>query len=774
MAKSTLSEAEPEVGPGKGRFARAREVPGLTLIAVLVVAVFWPLANLRRLLMTGEVGTIDMLYQTYPFKLALGQAIAHGRLPLWTDRIFCGYPLFANPSVGALYPPNWIFAVLPGPAAMALTIMGACMLAGWLAYYWCRVLGLGRAPATLAGMAYAGCGFFVAHAKHVAFLQSAAFIPLQLALLERAVQGNRRQAVRALLWLAPVTGLQILAGGVPVVYLAVLAVGTYAVLRLLMLAGRGWRFRIAVAALLVVCLAWGAALAGGQLLPTRELSGVSERGKALSIGSADLCPLPARDLLTFGWSRAVGWPGDGSYRRLAPYGRGNFWENYSYLGWPTVLLALGGLPWTLRRSRPARALVGVVLVGLLLGLGIHTGFYYLAYHAVPGMAYFRFPQRFLLFAQLGIAVLGAMGMQRLLARLPGRRGKVVAGAILAVALLDLAWAQWGINVYYDAAAWHRPPATLAQVRERGRVYTYMGNAAYRMQIAQGGVAGNKERLVAARAAMQPDVNMLWDVSQASGYGELTPEWSAMLWHGQHTQSIMDWWETLAGSRLLQRLYQETGRWADFPDPETDPPMEPLPTYVRLLQTWNVAWVASAWPLKAEGLQEVPSGAPLHLYRVADPLPRAFLVPRADRVATQDDVLPLARVGMLDFRRIVYVACAPTAARADFSALPVRVTQAARPERLTLTAEAPAPCWLVVTDTWYPGWTATLDGKPVPVQRANYAMRAVRLPAAGRHTVVMTYGSRSLRLGLGLGLAAAILWLAAAVMLPRWADARAGA
>ena len=45
--------------------------------------------------------------------------------------------------------------------------------------------------------------------------------------------------------------------------------------------------------------------------------------------------------------------------------------------------------------------------------------------------------------------------------------------------------------------------------------------------------------------------------------------------------------------------------------------------------------------------------------------------------------------------------------------------------------------VVFSDIYYPGWTATVDGKDVPVARANYILRAIRVPA-GKHEVVMTF------------------------------------
>jgi uncharacterized membrane protein YfhO len=74
----------------------------------------------------------------------------------------------------------------------------------------------------------------------------------------------------------------------------------------------------------------------------------------------------------------------------------------------------------------------------------------------------------------------------------------------------------------------------------------------------------------------------------------------------------------------------------------------------------------------------------------------------------------------------------------------------------------APGYLVLTDTWFPGWQATVDGAEQPIRRANHALRAVAVPA-GRHTVEFRYAPASVRLGLGISLSALVL----TVILSTW-------
>jgi uncharacterized membrane protein YfhO len=84
------------------------------------------------------------------------------------------------------------------------------------------------------------------------------------------------------------------------------------------------------------------------------------------------------------------------------------------------------------------------------------------------------------------------------------------------------------------------------------------------------------------------------------------------------------------------------------------------------------------------------------------------------------------------------------------------------EHVTVSARARRPAVLVLTDNWYPGWQAKVDGGSAPVERVDYLIRGVRVPA-GAHTVEFDYRPRSwlwarLLSGLGLLTILAAAWI----------------
>lgn len=83
----------------------------------------------------------------------------------------------------------------------------------------------------------------------------------------------------------------------------------------------------------------------------------------------------------------------------------------------------------------------------------------------------------------------------------------------------------------------------------------------------------------------------------------------------------------------------------------------------------------------------------------------------------------------------------------------------RPGSLDLIIDAPASGWVLIADTWYPGWSARLDGADTQLYRANYLFQAVRVPA-GEQTLSLRYRPRSFLLGAALSTAALVFWLCA--------------
>ena len=140
------------------------------------------------------------------------------------------------------------------------------------------------------------------------------------------------------------------------------------------------------------------------------------------------------------------------------------------------------------------------------------------------------------------------------------------------------------------------------------------------------------------------------------------------------------------------------------------------------------------------------------------LPRARLVSGA--VVEPDDERALALLRAPDFprdRSLVLASGSPAApAAADPSAGSARIVES-RPDRVRVDIAPAAPGFLILSDTFFPGWTASVDGQPREILRANVAFRAVPVTPAD-HSVEFRYAPLSFRLGGIASLVASLIVL----------------
>jgi hypothetical protein len=152
-------------------------------------------------------------------------------------------------------------------------------------------------------------------------------------------------------------------------------------------------------------------------------------------------------------------------------------------------------------------------------------------------------------------------------------------------------------------------------------------------------------------------------------------------------------------------------------------------------------------LQRDGLTVAYDAPDGRIFRNDAALPRAFLVNRG-RCADDREARRLIAARAVDFRREVLLAeCAepvPPAAEAPPGGTARITGQGPHTVQIRVTAERST--FLVLTDTWYPGWTARVDGQPTRLWRANHAFRAVRV-AAGEHVVEFRYEPAWLMPGL---------------------------
>jgi len=159
--------------------------------------------------------------------------------------------------------------------------------------------------------------------------------------------------------------------------------------------------------------------------------------------------------------------------------------------------------------------------------------------------------------------------------------------------------------------------------------------------------------------------------------------------------------------------------------------------------------------------ESPDG--VRIYRYPGGLPRSRLVVDAWRAGSGAEALDAVLGDFLDpLKSVVLEGEGPPLPACSGSPGGASEISAYRAEEVRVRTSSACPAYLVLADTYMPGWTATVDGRPAPIHRADFLFRAVEL-GPGSHEVVFRYRPRSAVLGAwlfvgGLGLAAALIVL----------------
>jgi hypothetical protein len=712
----------------------------------------------------------DLLTYYYP-TLRYGFAeLRAGHLPLWSPRQACGLPLLTNASVGLLYPIYWLtYGLLPSAVAVDVDLVVHVTLGCLGMALLCRHLGIGWGAAFVAGLVYTYTGPVRIRMFFPNFLVSVAWLPAIVLLVDRTLE---RASWRRCGLLSLAAGVMLLGGYRQFEYYAALALLPFVALRGAAIA-RSEGLGTALSALGRLALAGTVALLLGlvQLAPAAEFVGLSWRPPETltpeQVGIMAIAPSTfLRELSTV-------------VPRGVPEVARQVW-----VGLLPLALALVGLV-TWRRRAVAWSLAAVAATSVLYAFGSATPVFALAYR-LPGGRSFRGLDRTLLVYGFAVAVLCGAGADTLLRPDGKRSARGATGVLLALALMvAFAW------IYGDAAA-RAPLLRLGAVGaflvlaasllvRRGRIHALAATLlalAVLIDVVPGyRQPGMRPRALAEHFARYDEVFSA--IAREQGLAR------TYIWLGA-TGDPLAFRSDLAKAGLNHGIWLATDyealcdwrfeRYLAFPTEVRPWILGPWcyralalsPANVRLADLMGVRFFVL--PADSEdahidaavraGWREWLRVRDVVVYENTAALPRALLVHHVE-VVPPDAVL--GRLAASDPTRVAFVEEPLAAPVGPLPDEPARVEIVAYDaNRVVVDTASSTPALLVLTDRWYPGWRATVDGVPTPLVRTDYLFRGVPV-AGGSHRVELIYRPRSLLWGLAgsaVGLVAVGLLLSA--------------
>ena len=421
----------------------SKKALAITILALLPLLYFYPV-------ITGAVALLqgDGWKQNFPLRALAGEMWRAGTPPLWNPYVAAGAPLLASVYPGVLYPPNWLFIILPPLLAMHLVVITTYHLALIGSYLYARRIGLGRLSSIVTGVVFTFSAFMVAHLEQTCRIAAAAWLPWILLAIECLY---RRSSWKWIALGAVFISLQLFAGEPQMNLYTAGAGGAYLLFSIWRREERERRRRF-LSAVLIMTFA-GLLLSSAQLFPEWELLKMGDRSR-ISYEYFSNFSYPPKQILTLLFPYFFGGAAVGPYS-VVYWGEWNIMTTSCYAGALGLLLALTAIFSSVTKKTilsgdgaeakgenpqsEIRSLVyfwaaaAIVALALSFGSYLPFGINRLLWR-LPGYNLFRGSYRHFLEFDFAIAVLAGIGMRYLQSLSFAETGRGVRRACVALSL----------------------------------------------------------------------------------------------------------------------------------------------------------------------------------------------------------------------------------------------------------------------------------------------------------------------------------------------------
>jgi hypothetical protein len=758
----------------------------------LVALFYWPILtpNLsdRQSFPPGDFSAQFWAFATFEVR-----ELSAGRLPLWNPYTFAGAPFWADVQSAVFYPPSLLTILLSAPwgfslFALEIEAIAHFWLVAVLMYLFSRQITQSRPAGVIAALTFTFSGYLTGYpSQQLAVLEADVWLPLILLFIYLASQrANQppsqptRSPIPILLLAGVAWGLTLLAGHpqsaliiayLSTAYLFFLWLTSPHVLRHTQQAtrfiARLSRFigqMLQAVLYTVLFLVTGLALAAVQFIPAVEYTLLSVRAEGTYEQMSGGFPIP--DVIQI----------------LLP-GQVSFYSPL-YVGIIGLVLAL----WVIFASPNRHTIFWaiVALMTLLISFGGNTFFYTPLYLWVPGFSIFRGQERWALATAFSLSVLTGYGFRQLLAEIQhdSRLSSLLALTkwLFFLGLLLTFIFFYGLN----DTGW-TPASPFYNLLGGATLLTILLALAWLLW-------KFAPRLPLSLLTILTGTLICFDLFTANWQTNLYPKLPE--WHTQMPTAVAAIKEDAAKSageafakpyRVYNefRLYDNYGvpfgvedLWGASPlrphryDQFLAPPMPIERAWELLNVNYVITWREELFVPSTIIYQEPAADGTTYVHRLDEVGPRAWLVTQAE---IADDATILQKIAEPTFDRWHIALLEPgtepiieqiNSSKAvevgsqneeiHNSPFGIHNSSFTTPARITLHVTTPTPALLILSETHYPGWHATVDGQAVSLLRADYVLQAVPLPA-GEHTVELTFRPLSFTIGaLVSGLAVAVI------------------
>lgn len=704
---------------------------------------------------TSDVVSID-----YPLRIQAMDLIKYGQLPLWNDSMFAGFPMLANLQTAIFSPTIFLYFLLPNIWAWTGQVMLQPFLAAIFTYFLLRHFKLSKIASVFGGLAFAYSGFNLIWMEWNERTLVAAFIPLILLFVDKIILEKK---FILSLFLSLFVALQFFSGYPQLMIYTVLA-GS------LLVVFRREEINLKVIGLFLFSAVFGFLLSSIQFFPAMELLANSQRG--VETLSKDLAYLPWQNLIGF-----IAPDFFGNHVTANFWGVGNYTLNMGYSG-VIVLIFAGIALFTFFKRTEVRYFLALILLSLLLTLPnpvsefvwksgylgssassttrvlilINLGFSALAAYSVdlflsskkskifPGLIFLfvsgvLFIFTYILMKNAGSEVLRNnyfTGIRNLI--LPSvyifiasllmvvrnifvknkRIRYSITFILIFISLFELFKFGWKYN----------PFSKMEYLFPETPVITYLKNLEKPNRILVGDV-------------IPMNMWVPYGLESLSGYNASYPAAVAKYMSVSNNSNAN---ASAQGTTGILTLY--TSKFTDIANGQ-----------YLLLNNKNIQKQYRDLIDKKE-LIKVFSDGTVDIYKKSSALPRAIMVYRWD-VLSSNEILRRLLDTSFDPAKEVVLEKDPGLKMDDIIGKYTLKYISYTSNESSIEIETNKPGVLFVSDTWYPGWNAYVDGNKANILKTDYAFRGVVIQS-GSHVVKFLYNPESISLGMKMSIAAFLI------------------
>ena len=696
----------------------------------------------------------DLSRYFYPLRFLMAEQVKAGYLPLWNPYIFCGFPMMASLQVGFFYPLTIIYYLLPFNLAFNYYMILHYFLAACFMYALLRHYQLSRSAAYFGGIVFAFSGYLLSVSNMNTSLSSVIWLPLILIFYNKLINKTEPFSKEFII-LCFLFALMFLGGEPTIFYVTIWFLIFYTlVFSVKRMQNLGMLILMALISLGIIAV---------QLVPFIELIKLSDRVVRTQYELVSFSSFPPREVLNFIFPFFFGNPSKFGNYTVALLGE-------TYQGW-LISPYFGILPlvfifFSFRDKKRSIFLAIAAVVALFLAFGRYTPLYRFLYQFIPGISMIRYPVKYLFLVTFCASMLSAIGFDNLLSKISGNKERLkkivffLGPLVISLLILFIAGYFYAQKIYDFLAQKyaHNIPTYFFELLARiiqFDLQSLFNIIAYLLILALIVWLSYRSRIsknVFTGAVLLVTIADLFSVGSSITVGAAarvfakTPENYSILQKDKglyrffYTPEVEKQNQFIYGDTYLDALWNVKDNFAanwhipyhfyDFYGYESIHPWalnefsrkhfssQNIKHNLKYLDKFNVKYVISQEPLAFPWLKLLRHkhkyAVDIYLYENERVLPRAYL-------------LNQGRVSIESYR----------------------------PGEIKIKVMARSPDALFLSEAYYPGWKAYVDGKEQTIARAEELFCQIPI-AAGRHEVEFVYDPLSFKVGAGISIFSLLL------------------